>query len=184
MHLVVFTNRLAGTVIIEATRSAYNGMKPLQQYTTKKNNKDQVAKKITGGEYLVAVRAALKEFRGRHAFRPVRNNAMLVHDKGLHHVSTTVKEGLIAMGISAVVQPARSPDLMPLDYGIFGSARLELGRRGLGKSSWEARVAAFKEILEGSRATAVIDQFPARVRACIEMNGEHFEDKLKILNRA
>lgn len=175
---------MAGTVIVEATGSAYNGMKPLKQYMTKKNNQEQVAKKITGGEYLDAVRVALKQFRGRHAFRAVRNNAMLVHDKGLHHVSAAVKDGLKAMGISAVVQPARSPDLMPLDYGIFGSARLELGRRGLGKGAWEARVTAFKEILEGSMATAVIDQFPLRVRACIEMNGEQFEDKLRVLIRS
>jgi hypothetical protein len=181
---VVFINKLAGTVIVEATGSAYNGMKPLKQYMTKKNNQEQVAKKITGGEYLDAVKAALKQFRAIPAFRPVRNNAMLVHDKGLHHVSVAVKEGLQSMGVSAVVQPARSPDLMPLDYGIFGTARLELGRRGLGKSAWEARVTAFKEILKGSKVAAVIDQFPRRVRACIEMNGEKFEDKMRALNRS
>ena len=184
MNLVVFSNRLAGIFIVEATGSSYNGMKTLQQYSTIKNKKEQAAKKITGIEYLAAVKAAMRHYRGCMAFRPVRESAMIAHDKGLHHVSAAVKEGLEAMGIPAVVQPARSPDLMPQDYGIFGSSRLKLERRGLRQAAWEVRVRAFKEILESSDAMAVIDQFPLRVRACIDSNGEHFEDKLKSLKRS
>jgi hypothetical protein len=56
--------------------------------------------------------------------------------------------GLLNMGMEAKVQPARSPDTMPLDYGVFGTAMMKLGREVDRNSSWETKVLKFKEILQ------------------------------------
>ncbi len=184
LHLAVFNNRLAGTFIVEATGTAYNGYVAAKQYVTKKGKVEHAASRITGQEYLDAVKSAWSHFRRHPAFRSVAASAMLVHDKGKHHVSAVVTEGLHELGLTALVQPARSPDLMPLDYGIFGTARRELERQGLVQAGWESRVQAFKQILQDSAARATIDQFPLRVKACIECSGQHFEDKLRMQREA
>ena len=180
LNLAVFNNRLGGTFIVEATGTAYKGYVARKKYVTKKGNTEQAASRITGPEYLDAVKAAWRYFNKVPAFRSVAASATLVHDKGKHHVSAAVTEGLKGLGLTALVQPARSPDLMPLDYGIFGTARRELERRGLVHADWESRVKAIKQILRDSPARATIDQFPLRVKACIECNGQHFEDKLRM----
>ena len=184
MNLVVFNNRLAGTFIVEATGTSYKGYVARRQYTTKKGKHEQAASRITGNEYLDAVKAAWRHLNKDPAFHSVAACAMLVHDKGKHHVSSAVTEGLQRLGLTTVVQPARSPDLMPLDYGIFGTARGELERQGLPRAAWEPRVKAFKQILMGSAARATIDQFPLRVKACIDCSGQHFEDKLRMRKEA
>jgi len=178
----VFCNSVAGVFIFETTGTSYPGCKTKKKYQTKKGKEMKEASAFTGQEYLDAVKAAMQHFERTSAWRAARRMAgtvMLVHDKSRIHTAAAVTEGLKRMEIEAVVQPARSPDLMPLDYGIFGTAKNEEARRRPLHASWEVRVELFKEILLNSAAAATIGEFPLRAEACIASNGQHF---LKALN--
>ena len=110
----------------------------------------QDASAMTGEEYMDAVKAAWQHFMKCHAFRRIAGHAMLVHDKARQHTCVTVRQWLQQQGVTAVVQPARSPDMMPLDYGIFGATRAQLGRALPLSAPWEDRVATFKQFLSSS----------------------------------
>ena len=184
LKLIVFVSMAGGTFIKELTGTAYEGYISGKQYTTVQNKQVKRATAMTGEEYMDCVKAAWKHFMRLSPFRRVAAHAMLVHDKSTVHCSACVVLGLRNMDLTSVVQPARSPDLMPLDYGIFGPAKNKLDAESPRDTRWEDRVALLKGILTARSPDATIAEFPLRLRACIASNGEHFGIALNELRKA
>ena len=166
LKLAVFTSIAGGMFLYETTGTSYEGCKVRKTYQTKKNKQLQDASAMTGEEYMDAVKAAWQHFMKCHAFRRIAGHAMLVHDKARQHTCVTVRQWLQQQGVTAVVQPARSPDMMPLDYGIFGATRAQLGRALPLSALWEDRVATFKQFLSSFDPAPTIGEFPLRMKAC------------------
>jgi len=183
LKLVVFANILGGMFLYETTGTSYEGCPVRKTYQTKKNKQLQDASAMTGEEYMDAVKAAWKQFMKCHAFRRMAGSAMLVHDKAKQHTCEAVRQWLQQQGVTTVVQPARSPDMMPLDYGVFGTARAQLGRALPMSAPWEDRVATFKALLSGFKPAATIGEFPLRMKACIDSSGQQFGNELNVLKK-
>jgi hypothetical protein len=83
---------------------------------------------MAGEEYSPFLKAAWEHFMKQPGFRAHHRSALLVHDRSKAHGSTNVKHSLEEMNLACKVLPPRSPDLMPLDYGVFGSVKQQLGR--------------------------------------------------------
>jgi hypothetical protein len=181
LNLAVFCNIHGGIFIIETTGSKYDGYEAGTKYLTQAGND---ASKMVAGEYMHCVQAALNHFMQYPAFREVRESAMLVHDKSKVHMSKPVKKGLEDLALRVVVGPPRSPDLMPLDYGIFGFTKTQLERNLTKHANWGDRVQKFKELLRTASPVATIEEFPLRLQACINAKGSHLASGLKKLKRA
>jgi hypothetical protein len=124
------------------------------------------------------VREAVKTYNKNPSFRKLRNKVLLIHDRSRVHSKGSIE----GVPWEVAMHPPRSPDLMPLDYGVFGTAKNEEVRISSSKKqgmSWEERVSTFKTILKGYEVTHTIEQYPKRLKACIDNNGHHFEDSLK-----
>jgi hypothetical protein len=183
LKLAVFTNIAGGMFLFETTGTSYEGYTPKKNYQTKKNKQFQDAGAMTGEEYMDAVKAAWAAFMRQSAFRRIAGSAVLVHDRARQHTCSAVQQWLKQQGLTAVVQPARSPDMMPLDYGVFGTTRTQLGRTLTMQARWEDRVATFKGFLSSFKPAATIGEFPLRMKACIESGGQQFGNELKGLKR-
>ena len=167
--------------IIETTGSKNKGYEAGTKYLTKAG-KD--ASKMVAGEYMDCVKAALNHYMQYPAFSEARELAMLVHDKSQVHMSKPVKKGLEDLALRVVVGPPRSPDLMPLDYGIFGFTKTQLERNLTMHANLGDRVQKFKELLRTASPVATIEEFPLRLQACINAKGSHLASGLKKLKRA
>jgi hypothetical protein len=183
LKLVVFCNAAGGVFIKETTGTAYDGFTAQKTYKTKQRKASVDAAGMTGEEYMDAVRSAWEHFMKVPRFRRVRAGAMLVHDKCRAHTCAHVSGGLKSMGLRAVVQPPRSPDLMPLDYGIFGFSKRQLERQLTPHPKWEDRVSMYKDILSSTSPAATIKEYPLRLRACSDSRGEHLGTALSELKR-
>lgn len=183
LKLIVFISSVAGVFVKELTGTSYEGSEAVRKYEILKSKQVKQATSMTGEEYMDCVQAAWQHFSRMGAFRHRAGHAMLVHDKSRVHMSGTVVQGLQCLKVAHAVQPARSPDFMPLDYGIFGTAKNQLEAALPKNAKWEAKVAMFKQLLMKSEAAAAIAQFPLRLHACIISQGEHFGDELMELKR-
>lgn len=161
---------------MELTGSDYPGCPAIPQYL---DSKGKVLVSMGGEEYLNFIKAAWKYFNEDRDFRRKKRQALLVHDRGKAHTSKVVKEGLKVLSLPAVTTPPRSPDLMPLDYGIFGTCKLELDRRVPRTGAWEARVRTFKELIKNAGVGPTIGQFGDRLQAVIIAGGGHLERALR-----
>ncbi len=174
LKLCVFINLCGGVLLFETTGTDYGGYKPGKGYTTKKNEE---AHSITAEEYNDYVREAVKTYNKNPSFRKLRNKVLLIHDRSRVHSKGSIE----GVPWEVAMHPPRSPDLMPLDYGVFGTAKNEEVRISRSKKnfSWEERVSTFKTILKEYKGEHTIKQYPKRLKACINNIGYHFEDSLK-----
>jgi len=62
---------------------------------------------------------------------------------------------------------------MPLDYGIFGTAKQELDRRALSNMPWVEKAQLYKDILLEGPMAATIKAYQSRLKACINVGGKH-----------
>ena len=141
VKLAVFINSRGGVFIQEVTGTKYDGCPPKKEYLTRQGKK---AKGAVLEEYKDCVRAACAHYAavvpalGRHADR-----MQLVHDKAkIHHT-----QPLPDAPWRPVAHPPCSPDMMPLDYGIFGTVKTRLQREVTRSATWEQKVQLFKKIL-------------------------------------
>jgi hypothetical protein len=133
----------------------------------KVNGKD--AKMVTKPEYMDCVRGAVQHFTENSlAFRRLKGPIYLVHDRSTTHPSHPIP------GCPWVVvsHPPHSPDLMPLDYGIFGTAKQELDRRATRAMPWADKVQLYKDILMAGPVQATIKAYESRLKACIAAGGK------------
>ena len=130
-------------------------------------------------EYCSFITAAMSYFSQNRNFRRRRAGAMLMHDRSQVHQSAFVRQQLLSMGLEVELLPPRSPDLMPLDYGIFGTSKLQLERHGGRAAPWGERVSMFKHVLQSASILPSIDQFQQRLQAVIVAGGKHIDRALR-----
>ena len=108
--------------------------------------------------------------------RSPRNPVRLVHDKDSVHTSKETAAFAGSHNIVLTELPARSPDLDPLDYGVFGGLK-QKWRRAVRKQQldWDAACALFIHMLIEADATHAIQSLPSRIQKCIVAKGAHFE---------
>lgn len=178
LKLAVACNSEGGMFIQELTGTKYNGYEQ-QSFEVQGPKGPKPASSMGSDEYLHFIQVAWKGFMQQPAFRCVAKGAVLIHDKSRIHTSKKVQKGLEDMGLAFMVQPARSPDLMPLDYGIFGTLKTKLARTPPQYKPWEEKVQLFKDLLLAFNPSATIAQFQSRIEKIIEKRGRHIESALK-----
>lgn len=184
LKLAVACNAVGGVFIKETTGTAYSGYHPGKQYEVVSRGGLKAASSMVSEEYLDFLRSALEHFKKQAGFRRVSAGALLVHDKSAVHTSAAVMHGLKRMGLDAVVQPPRSPDVMPLDYGIFGFTKLALERAVPRNAPWSDRVQKFRQLLTQCNPRPTIEEYPLRLQAIVDSRGEHIVEALKALKKA
>jgi hypothetical protein len=169
LRLVVFVNLLGGVFIKELSGTKYEGRSQQETFHTTQGKE---AKAMTLKEYVAAVVSAHAYFNSQsRAFRALGDNVILVHDGArVHH-----KKKIANAPWTPVTQPPHSPDMMPLDYGIFGFTKIRLQRAVLRSDRWEHKVAMFKQFIMEAPVGPTINEFKKRMKACIAFGGWHIE---------
>lgn len=99
----------------------------------------------------------------------------LLHDHDPAHTSKAFKALAARYNIDAMLLPARSPDLNPLDYGVFGAAQRKLEREERQRMTFDEQRAFMERTLQECDTDAAIAALPRRIAACIAAKGGHFE---------
>jgi hypothetical protein len=173
--LAVAISMAGGVYMKEMTGTNYDGMQPIQAYSARDG---RPCKRYGGEEYSDFVRDMLMHFKHKLQFRRQIQHALLVHDRSRAHTAEVVSDTLSHMRLRSQLLPPRSPDMQPLDYGIFSTSKAKLARDLEAKSDWSRRVASFKNLIESLPFQKSIEQFVKRLKACISANGQHFEHAL------
>ena len=72
--------------------------------------------------------------------------------------------------------PSHSPDLDPLDYGVFGPAQRKLDRAmERRRMSWDEQCSFLEQAIKEANVDAAIEDLPRRIKKCIAAKGWHFE---------
>lgn len=134
---------------------------------------------LTSASYCRYVLTALGKREGKMGKRKrssPRHPVRLVHDRDSAHTSAETAAFAARHGIELLLLPARSADLDPLDYGVFGAVK-QAWRRRVQKErlDWEAQCALLIQLLQAADASAAITALPARIQKCIAARGGHFE---------
>lgn len=180
IKLAVACCYLGGIFCKEVSGTHYPEHQPQKQYTKQTG---QVYSSMGAEEYFDFLGEALSFFKSNQQFRSRKRHAWLLHDRETAHNNRYVEHRLEQLGLRHELLPARSPDLQPLDYGIFGGCKRVLGSKRLELSDWSSQVATFKQLLKTAPFKKAIEQFPLRLRACIQARGQHFETRLSALQR-
>jgi hypothetical protein len=179
LKLAVAICKSGGVFIKELTGTQYKGCKSIRTY---KSAPGKTLSCMGAEEYKEFLKDAWQHFLNQPSFWQRRDEAILIHDRYRVHDSKLVKAYLAEKKIKVFVQPARSPDLMPLDYGIFGTAKAALGGRVQRCRTWEERVSRLEGTLRAAARDKLIrntiDQFPRRLEACIRADGGHIERRM------
>jgi hypothetical protein len=134
---------------------------------------------LTSANYCRLVLTPLAEMgnkMGAGRRRSPRSPVRLVHDKDSVHTSVQTTKFAARHCIELIELPARSPDLDPLDYGLFGAVKRDWQKRVFRERlDWDAQCASFIQMLLDADATTAIEGLPARIQKCIDAGGAHFE---------
>lgn len=178
LKLLVAIKRGARPIVIHLTGSKYDGCPDIPQYTNPKTNKRYTD--MSAEEYCNAIKAIKAQYGSS-----VRRGQRLVlwHDRDTSHTAALTKGKLQELGVEQVVLPARSPDLDPLDYGVFGSIKRRFQHnRCVRRMEWSDACKQLVADLHGFKSVdAVISEMPLRLRACQEAGGGHIEAQLRKL---
>lgn len=110
------------------------------------------------------------------AKRPPKRPLNLLHDRDPAHTSKTFKRFAEQYNVNVVELPSNSPDLDPLDYGVFGPAQRKLDKElELRNMTFDEQCQFLTEAIEEANSDAAIMQLPHRIQRCIEAKGWHFE---------
>jgi hypothetical protein len=176
LKLAVAICSIGGVFQMELTGSDYHGCPDIPVYLDS-DRKPLIS--MGGEEYLHFIKAAWVHFNKVRDFRNRRSEALLVHDRGTPHRSKVVKQWLEEISLKAELMPPRSPDLMPLDYGIFGTCKTDLDRRPPKPFAWEARVARFKDLIAQAPVKQTVGVFEKRLSAVVRAGGGHIDLAMK-----
>ena len=134
---------------------------------------------LTSASYCHYVLAELAKAEGKvgaRRRRSPRHPVRLVHDRDPAHTSQETATFAASHGIELIELSARSADLDPLDYGVFGAVKQEWRRRvQQGQLGWEGRCGLLVQLLKQADASAVIQALPGRIQKCIAAKGGHFK---------
>lgn len=130
----------------------------------------------SGARYCEVVRQALLGGGAASGATRSPGKVRLVHDRDSCHTSHTFTAFAHDNSIEVLGLPAKSADLDPLDYGVFGPVKRAWEKDvWAGKLSWKAQWQLLVEFLEKYNADAAIASLPGRIQKCIEAEGWHFE---------
>lgn len=166
----VYLYPLTGTKGCDATIQPDNG-----QYKTKAG---KTASAMTMDEYTKAVDAALLHYKEKGVLEGSWEKLTLVHDNARTHPRGDGHGKLLLPSGSTInvrMPSARSPDLMPCDYYLFGMAKRKVAPKTHVESNWQKRAQTFYWTLLDAPTKAAIASFPKRLVACIQAKGGHFE---------
>lgn len=122
------------------------------------------------------VEKILFEMRPTSSDAPVAAPLVWVHDRDTAHSSKFTAAYLEEKGIKPMLLPPRSPDLDPLDYGVFGAVKHKLRREADHKGlKWPQRARRLMGLLKEAQGQAAIEGFATRLWACIAAKGGHIE---------
>lgn len=133
---------------------------------------------LSATQYRTIVKDTLrgKGYPSAANWRRPRRTLNLLHDHDPAHTSSTFKRFAATYNINAELLPVRSPDLNPLDYGVFGPAQkkleAELGRR---RMTFEEQCTFLERTIQRTNTDAAIAALPQRIKRCIAAKGGHFE---------
>ena len=98
-----------------------------------------------------------------------------VHDRATTHT----KQGITLEGFDAKLRvvnaPPRSPDLMPLDYAVFGNVKRQLLNKVGLNAKWEEKAECFWQLIQDFNVSAAIESYPKRIAKCMETGGGRVE---------
>ena len=180
LKICVFLRQGFPNQVHTVSTSKYPGFTAHKVY---KKASGAVHKGMSGEEYLDAVQKAV-ENSVEHATRGELSNMVLLHDRDPAHKDSIVSSWCGTKGITIELLPQRSPDLDPLDYGLFGVAKAKLDRAiQRQKLGWGDRCTELLKILRTQAADATIGELPLRWQACIQARGRHFDQQLRKLKK-
>jgi hypothetical protein len=176
VNVAVAMNMVTGTYAKESTGTAYDGCPPMQQYTT---GGDTPAKALTSQEYISFLESLVTHLHSNADFCRLHAKPLLVHDRSPVHKSKDVQQWLQREHIDVKLAPPRSPDLMPPDYGLFGTVKQQLSLEMQPTAPWDPRAERFMQLIRTTPVDKSIMAFTKRLEACIEAGGGHFEQALR-----
>jgi hypothetical protein len=104
---------------------------------------------------------------------------MLVHDRSTTHNNGLVRAKLQSLNLREHLMPPRSPDLQPLDYGVFSTSKNKLQPASERDDDWVQRVVELEKHIREADLSRIVAQFPLRLEACIRSGGGHIDEALK-----
>lgn len=106
------------------------------------------------------------------------------HDGAPAHCSRKTKTFIatIAEDVELLDWPSSSPDINPLDYGMWSTIERRLGKEEPATTGWEMRLkakirAAFDSIT-AEDTKRIVEAWPKRLKAVVEAKGDHIEGVL------
>lgn len=168
-------------IVVHLFGTSYPGQPDIKAYRDPATNAPRTG--LTAAEYCDAIDTILLK-------QPMRNmrsrTLVLQQDRDPAHVAKDTTSFLKDRKVQVLTLPPRSPDLDPLDYGIFGAVKQEFARARSAKgASWEDACKKLVRALEHcTTADAVIQEMPLRLQACLDVNGRHIEQRLSELKHA
>lgn len=174
-----------GAAVVELTGTDYQNCDERQTYTTVNGSKE--CDSLGAFEYIHVLDTLIKHFyrlspslRGNPSFA-------VMHDNAKPHIAQAVQDHLKAEGIKVVMIPTRSPDMDPWDYGVFGGFKQSLFRDSRKMAwSWDQQCQeAVKRLreLDKTKLDNAIDELPLRLQACIDVKGQHIENRVLSMKR-
>lgn len=151
---------------------------PYSYTTWLKKDKDPNKRELTGVQYRKMVKDTLlgKGSLAAGTLRRPRKPINLLHDRDPAHTSKAFKTFTVNYNINAELLPPRSPDLNPLDYGVFGPAQKKLeAEMELRPMSFEQQCSFMEGAIKMANVDAAIAALPLRIKRCIQAKGGHFE---------
>ena len=134
---------------------------------------------MTAAEY---IRIITQSYRGAVQSKQPQNGTklrarlQLLHDRHPAHTSTAFKQFAVSHNITALLLPAKAPDLSVLDYGVFAGVKNKWKRAvEKGKLNWEQQCKELVSILQNTSPDSYINALPGRIKKCIAAKGGHFE---------
>ena len=182
LQLLVCINLLGGVYwkLTTGTKGVPELYKDTQKFTTATG---KVAARMTAAEYQHAISEAVNHFSSSASSSQMGflgqmssdDGLVLVHDRAKTHG----KPGTWLLENEAVINvikaPPRSPDLMPLDYYLFGLAKREHRKQVTPGMGWPASAQLFLNIMQSLPIDAAIISYRKRLQRCVDLDGDRVE---------
>lgn len=182
LKLACAINMKAGMFVKHLTGTTYQGCPPLKKYTKSSDGKSHTS--MSADEYIDFLEDVVHHVK---RFSPTLARSSLltiVHDRARQHTAQVTVKWLKERSIRVLLLPPRSPDLDPLDYGVFGAFKTVLQRDAArGKMNWDQRCRHAVELLKAREIKKQIQEFPVRLKALVASEGKHMDSALSQLKK-
>lgn len=161
-------------IVVVASKQSSSQQKQSEASSSRAGSNDNIA--WSGQRYSECVQQALLRGAGSSAAGRRSEELKLVHDRDSTHTSVAFTRFARSNNIQLLQLPPKSPDLDPLDYGVFGAVKRAWEKQvWADRLGWDAQCQLLIRLLEGYNPSAAIMSLPSRIEQCIEAQGWHFE---------